>query len=216
MAQWKIRGAHREIGFVVVTGMALVAATAALANWLNVTAGIAAWVQAIGSIVAVAAAYAISRSGVAAAERVRREERLQLLRGAEATVSWSAQVLTTFADKAHPSITYDAFERLYRPADFQAALRAIHSIPLSQIADLDLVRDILRLEAVLIDAADRLAKVERGSLAADAKPRGLPDLSAIGVEAMNAKESFRLRVVEIVTGRPQRAAGDAMPIWPPR
>lgn len=204
MSRWKIKGQHRETALLVVTGIALLLAVAALADWLNITAGIAAWVQAIGSLVAIVAAYAIARSGVAAAERVRRDARLQLLRGAESTVTWSAGVVTAIADKAHVGMTYDAFDRAYRPADFQAALRAIQSIPLSELADLDLVRDILRLEAVLIDAAERLSKVERASLAVHAKTRGLPDMAAIGTEVVNAKESFRLRVMEIVTGRPQR------------
>jgi len=204
MSRWNIKNPALQILFVTVVSIAILITIDSLTGWLNENSGLAAWVQAIGAIVAIAASYMIARSGVEAADRLRSQDRTRFLKAAESTVLWAYSVVATLADKTFSGVTYAVFKTNYRPSDFEGALRALRHISLTELVDLDLVRDLLRLEAVLDDAAKRLAEVKPAASGGGVLAENLPDMAAMQVAASNPKESFRLRVLELTAGTANR------------
>ncbi|ARU23028.1 sulfite reductase [Ralstonia solanacearum] len=116
---------------------------------------IAAWVQAVGAIAAIAGAYALGERQMRHAvqrEEARRAEALAATHEGIRTIADGAK--TEILEVAHAlrrhSVDVKALRRGFRPEAFAAMAEALGRIPVLEIRNVDLVRSIIGLQQQML------------------------------------------------------------------
>jgi hypothetical protein len=126
-------------------------------SWAETHEGAAAWVQAIFSVIAIAAAFLISHfqhvREVRQARRARIEDRLRTVETIGAIVI-NAMNLIEQARKGtdDPGRIHDYIKRGYDPSAFDCAETALGEINLASVPDHELVRPIIEIRNLLREA----------------------------------------------------------------
>lgn len=178
-AREHVKSGARWLLFGIVGSLAGIGAITLAFAWIGgsytptSSSDVAAWIQAIGSIAAIAAAYALGeRQARKAREHTLEVYHLQRTRvelGGKGVVRQLYAESRSIRDSA-VQLSYDAFSEMwatYLQSTYAAALRAFDQLPLHELGDADRVRIGFEMRGALAHATERISRILDGDPISD-------------------------------------------------
>ena len=188
----------------VVTAITLALRDDHVMTWINGHEGVAAWVQAIGSVLAILAAITVaawqSREGRLAILRqlaVARREKIEPLRAMGAIASEAVQEAVNRLKPGTASKDY--FSGGYSPILLRDMIEALDKVPLHELGDFDLVRQFTSLRRMIATAKRMLDRMSKEIDVQGISPESIATFTRLADKLVATQAALSTRAEKIET-----------------
>lgn len=150
-----------KVGLALLLVIVVMALVAKVLSIVERDSAVIAWVQAIGGVLSIFAAWLIGRNSEVAAAKARDQQRRILLEGTRTCAKQCVDTISRL-DRAFTlvTVTRSLFLSTYDATAFEVALRSLRSVPFHDLGDYALGKAILDLETVWDRTKQRLDEQE--------------------------------------------------------